>query len=89
MNDDLDKLEDKIERFKAEQTHDEHTESAKEIADRTTGMRAGSEFIAYVFSGAFVGWLIGTWFGNMALWLILLMFIGFGLGVWRASQTMK
>lgn len=88
MGDDIDKLEDKIEKFKADQRDDEPTNS-KEFADRSAGMRAGSEFMAYVFSGAFVGWLIGTWFGNMPLWLILFMFLGFGMGVWRASQAMK
>ncbi|PJB70359.1 MAG: hypothetical protein CO093_08270 [Alphaproteobacteria bacterium CG_4_9_14_3_um_filter_47_13] len=87
MPDDLKDLENRINKQKKDDSRDKG--SAKEYADRSTGMRAGSEFIGYIFSGALVGWTIGHFFGNMPLWLILMMFFGFGLGIYRASQTMK
>ncbi|MCB9995709.1 MAG: AtpZ/AtpI family protein [Rhodospirillales bacterium] len=85
---DLDDLESKINQFKSGQKSDDRDDQ-KEYDDRSTGMRAGSEFIAYIISGGLVGWGIGHFLGNMALWLILMMFIGFGMGIWRASQLMK
>lgn len=84
---DLKDLEEKIK--KARSGDDSKQDSDKEYADRQTGMRAGSEFMAYIISGGLVGWAIGHFFGNMALWLILMMFLGFGLGIWRAAQLMK
>lgn len=84
---DLKDLEDKINKAKA--GNGPETNNEKEYADRQTGMRAGSEFMAYIISGGLVGWGIGYFFGNMALWLILMMFLGFGMGIWRAAQLMK
>ena len=86
MND-LKDLDDKIQKFKSGKTPEHDNE--KEYADRNTGMRAGSEFMAYIISGGLVGWTIGHFFGNMPLWLILMMFLGFGMGIYRASQLMK
>jgi len=88
MGDDLDKLEEKIEMAKAENKPPSSPDD-KELAARQIGMRAGSEFMAYIFSGCFVGWLIGNYFGGMALWIMLMMFLGFGMGIYRASQLMK
>ncbi len=87
MAEDIENLEKKIEEAKT--VKPAQADDSREMADRSTGMRAGSEFMAYIFSGGFVGWLLGTWLGNMPLWLILMMFLGFGMGVWRAYQTMK
>ena len=56
---------------------------------RATGMRAGSEFIAAVFGGCVVGYGIGYLTGNIPLFLISFMFIGFGWGIYRAAKTMK
>ena len=86
MTQDLKDLEEKIK--KAHKTEPEQN-SDKEFAARQTGMRAGSEFIAYIISGGLVGYAIGHFFGNMPLWLLLMMFLGFGMGIYRASQLMK
>lgn len=87
-NDNLDDLEKKIQDFKAGKK-DESSDNEKEFADRQAGMRAGSEFMAYIISGGLVGFGIGHFFGNMPLWLILMMFLGFGMGIYRAAQLMK
>ncbi len=87
MGDDLQDLEDRINKMKKEESDD--TAQQKEFADRQTGMRAGSEFMAYIFSGGFVGWLIGHYFGNMPLWIILMVFLGFGMGTYRAYLAMN
>ena len=87
-SDNLKDLEKKISQFKSD-TNKEIHDSEKENEDRQTGMRAGSEFMAYLISGGLVGWAFGHFFGNMALWIILMIFAGFGLGIYRASQLMK
>ena len=87
MGDDLKDLQERIDRMKTAETPE--PDDAKENADRSTGMRAGSEFMAYIISGGIVGWAIGHFFGNMPLWLILMMFAGFGMGIYRAAQLMK
>lgn len=84
---DLKDLEDKIKAFKDRKKPE--TEDDATSAGSNPGMQAGSEFMAYIFSGVVVGWLIGHFFGNMALWLIVMIFLGFGLGIYRASQIMK
>lgn len=87
---DLKDLEDKIEKFRSRgKAESDKQKEEQAMADRSTGMRAGSEFISYVFAGAVVGWLLGTFLGHLALWLIVMMFAGFGLGIYRAAQIMK
>lgn len=87
MSNDLENLGAKIKQAKgaAAKKHDD----SKENADRSAGMRAGSEFMAYIISGGLVGWVIGHFFGAMPLWIILMTFAGFGLGIYRAAQLMK
>ena len=87
MTNDLKDLEDRINRLKTNEQDESGDE--KEFADRSTGMRAGSEFMAYIFSGGLVGGLIGHFFGNMALWLIVMLFAGFGMGIYRAYVAMN
>ena len=87
MANELDDLEEKIEKFKS--TQNKEIDDSKANDARQTGMRAGSEFIAYIISGGVVGWGIGHFFGGTALWIIIMVFIGFGMGIYRASQLMK
>ena len=86
---DLNDLEKKIDDFKSRKEKDSQSQEDSEFSSRQTGMRAGSEFTAYILSGGLIGWAMGYFFGNMAIWLIVMMFAGFGLGIYRASQIMK
>ncbi len=85
---DLKDLEDRINKLKPNEPSSSASEE-KEYADRSTGMRAGSEFMAYIISGGLVGWTIGHFFGNMPLWLIVMLFTGFGMGTYRAYIAMN
>lgn len=87
MTNDLKDLENRINKLKTKEIDDSGEQ--KEFADRSTGMRAGSEFMAYIFSGGILGGLMGHFFGNMALWLIVMLFAGFGLGIYRAYVSMN
>lgn len=86
--DDLDKLDDKIARFKSEHAPEKSGED-RENAQRSVGMRAGSEFMAYIVAGGLTGGLAGHFFGNLPLWLIVMMFAGFGMGTYRAYVAMN
>lgn len=56
---------------------------------RSIGMRAGSEFMASIIAGGLVGYGLGYFLGNPALWLIIFMFAGFGWGIFRAAKLMQ
>lgn len=89
MTDDIDRLQEKIKAFKtAEQKGDEAAE-ARQRAQMSAGMRAGSEFLSSVAAGGIFGYGMGYFFGNLPLWMILFMFAGFGLGTWRAYKSMQ
>ena len=68
-----------------------HLDSAEERQreSMSAGMRAGSEFMAYVIAGGLVGYTAGHFFGHMALWLMIMLFAGFGYGMFRAAKAMK
>lgn len=51
--------------------------------------RAGSELLANVFAGAFLGYLIDKFFSTAPWGLIAMMVLGFVSGVLRANAAMK
>lgn len=82
MPDDLDNLKKRIGDSLPPSPDDE--KESREFKSRSAGMQAGSEFTASIFAGGLLGWLAGHFFGNMALWLIVMLGAGFGLGIRRA-----
>lgn len=88
-DDKLGRLEKKIAAAQESRRSKAPANTDKEYTDRAAGMRAGSEFMAYILSGGLLGWGIGHFFGNTPLWLIGMLFAGFGLGVWRAYLSMN
>ncbi len=51
--------------------------------------RAGSEFLANIFAGALIGYLIDSFFNTEPWGLIFMMVMGFVSGVYRANAAMK
>ena len=89
MPDDLKNLEDKIAQFKTgEQKRDEAAEE-RQRKQMSAGMQAGTEFISYVIAGGIVGFFADKLFGTLPLFLIVMIFAGFGYGIFRAAKVMK
>ncbi len=51
--------------------------------------KAGSELLANVFAGAFLGWLIDKVFATAPWGMITMMVLGFVSGVMRANAAMQ
>lgn len=87
MTDDIDKLQDKIDTLKAAENKAADTE--RENRQMSIGMQAGSEFSAYVISGVISGFLLDRWLDTTPLMLAIMLFTGFGYGIYRAAKIMK
>lgn len=87
MSDDkLDSLEDRIHEAQVK-ANPPPPPSAD--ANRTVGMRAGSEFIAHVIAGGLMGWGLDSWLGTAPLALVGMILLGFGTGIYRASKVIS
>ena len=63
--------------------------SEKESPGAKKSAHAGSEFLASVFAGAFIGYGI-DWYFNTTPWaMIVFIIMGFVSGVFRANAAMK
>lgn len=80
-------LEEKIAQAKAAGTKGADTE--RENRQMSVGMQAGTEFSAYVISGGVAGFLLDRWLDTMPLMLVVMLFTGFGYGIYRAAKIMK
>jgi len=49
--------------------------------------RLSTELVAGVFVGAFMGWLLDSWFGTSPLFLIIFFFLGTAAGVVNVTRT--
>jgi len=89
MTDDLKNLEGRIEQFKSgHKTPDEAAEE-RQRKQMSAGMQAGTEFMTYVAAGGIVGFFADKFLGTLPLFLIVMIFAGFGYGIFRASKTLK
>ena len=90
MPDDLKNLEDKIAQMKAAESKAQGgSDSERENRQMSVGMQAGTEFSAYVISGAVAGFFLDHIFGTLPLMLVILLFTGFGYGIFRAAKIMQ
>jgi F0F1-type ATP synthase assembly protein I len=55
--------------------------------NKQAGMQAGGEFMAYVIAGALAGWGLDSLLNTKPFLLILFLFAGFCLGIYRSSQV--
>ena len=89
MPNDLKNLENKIAQFKTgEQKRDEAAEE-RQRKQMSAGMQAGTEFMTYVIAGGIAGFFTDKLFNTLPLFLIIMIFAGFGYGVYRAAKLMK
>jgi ATP synthase protein I len=74
----------------AKLTEAQRTGSAKPDANYRLGMRVLGELVGAPFGGAVIGYVLDYWFGTKPWLLLVLLFVGFGVGVRnviRISQT--
>ncbi len=69
------------------------TQTGRKASGPTEGAmrsgKAGSELLANVFAGAFLGWLIDKFFLTAPWGMITMMVLGFISGVMRANAAMQ
>lgn len=54
-----------------------------------TGMTAGSAFIGTVLAAGIIGFFADKFLGTSPLFMILMMLVGFGYGIYRAALVMN
>lgn len=85
-DDKLKSLDDRIEH--AQKTSTIAPPPAAPAEHDNPGMRAGSEFLAHVVAGAVFGWVIDHFAGTMPWGIVVMVLLGFGLGIYRANNTL-
>lgn len=87
----LDKLDKKVqEARKDSQVNQVDFDNVEEESpEAIKSARAGSEFLASVFAGAFIGFGIDWYFSTTPWGIIVFILIGFVSAVYRANAAMK
>jgi ATP synthase protein I len=86
MSDDkLQSLDDRIDQAKRDSTI---APPPQETVHDNPGMRAGSEFLAYVIAGGLLGWAIDHFVGTMPWGMVVMILLGFGMGIYRANKRL-
>jgi ATP synthase protein I len=52
-----------------------------------TGLRVGSELVAGVLVGGFIGWWLDYWFGTSPLCLLIMLALGMVAGFWNVYRV--
>ena len=73
----------------AQQAETKRTGVAKPDENYRLGMRILGELIGAPFGGAVIGFVLDRWFGTKPLLLLLLLFVGFGVGVRNIIRLSK
>jgi ATP synthase protein I len=94
MSNDLNDLQKKLNQFRASEQKIHATpggDPAAEAQNMSTGIRAGTEFIASILAGGGIGWLIDSWAHSRPWGLIIFLFLGVGAGfmsIYRITNNM-
>ncbi len=51
------------------------------------GLRVGSELVAGVLVGGFLGWWLDRWLGTSPLGLLVMLFLGMAAGFWNVYRV--
>lgn len=90
-DDDLEILQKKLDGLKKqkENVSKEEGEKQEDSDNMRMGLRAGSELVAAVLAGGFIGYWLDDFFGTKPLFLLALLVLGIITGfinVWRVSE---
>ncbi len=83
----LDSLEQRLERvqrIEAERTHKAEKDPTVRIAEQLFGHLIGAPA-----GGGIIGWGLDTLFGTFPLFFLLMLFLGFGVGVMNVMRISK
>ncbi len=72
-----------------EQTSSTDFENSEASEGEIKSARAGSEFLASVFGGGLIGYMIDWMFGTLPWGVIFFLIMGFVSGVYRANAQMS
>lgn len=86
---DDDALRELDERILREKEKHQEKKVSNQAKAQQTGMKAGSEFIAAVLGGGLIGYFADKFLGTTPLFMIFMMLIGFGYGIYRAYSVMN
>ena len=84
----LDSLDKRLDRM--QQAEAKRTAKRQPDANYQTGQLVLSQLVGAPLGGGIVGWLLDRWFGTRPWLMLLMLFLGFGVGVMnviRISQT--
>jgi ATP synthase protein I len=80
----LESLDERLDRM--QQAEAKRTAKRQPDANYQTGQLVLSQLVGCPLGGGIVGWLLDRWFGT-APWLMLVMlFLGFAVGVWNVIR---
>ena len=86
----LKSLDERLDRVKLEEARRTGRPSAEsQRLIRSVGMRILSDLVGLPFGGGLIGWLIDRWAGTTPWFMLVLMFVGFGLAVRNVMRISK
>lgn len=89
MSDDLDKLEDRIEKARKE-FDEEHNPKPKQNESLSQGAKAGVELVGGMIGGGLIGFLLDKYFETSPLLFFIFFFLGVVTGFYNIYKiTMK
>jgi ATP synthase protein I len=53
------------------------------------GLRVGSQFVSALLAGGFLGWLVDRWLGTAPFGLLILLLLGFVVGLIGLKKVMS
>lgn len=59
----------------------------REVTGMGRGFRLASEFVAAIFVGTGIGWILDSWLNTMPIFFIVFMLTGFAAGVRNVIRT--
>lgn len=89
MTDPLNDLEQRIAQASKPEQARQDDARRRDAENMSVGMRAGTELVASIIAGGFIGWLLDGWLETKPVFLIIMLLLGIATGfvnVWRATQ---
>ena len=85
----LESLDDRIEQAQKSSTIAPPPADTLDSVHNNPGMRAGSEFLAHVIAGGFLGWACDHFLPTSPWGLVVFILTGFCTGIWRANVAIN
>lgn len=88
MTDDLDRLGEKLARFRQQEKAEKQETSEKQEngEDMRKGIAAGTELVTCIGAGGLIGWGLDRWLGTSPIFLIVFLLAGIAAGFLNAYR---